>query len=46
MLDPKERYMIEEVNMMEYQLEHERSIVGESFVSGFRCQESNTQIYY
>jgi hypothetical protein len=33
MLDANDRYLVEEIGMMDTQLKHERSIVGESFVS-------------
>lgn len=33
MLDSDDRYLVEEIHMMDAQLQHERSIVGESFVS-------------
>jgi sugar porter (SP) family MFS transporter len=35
-LGPKERYLVEEINMMDVQLQHERSLVGESFWSPIR----------
>jgi len=36
MLGPEDRYLVEEIHMMDVQLEHERSLVGESFWSPIR----------